>query len=158
MDIKVPHDSFTSRALSIRTAGFWGGPKLLLDGVPQKGKKNLYEVPDNGGMTRKVQLNHNWLDPIPKLEIDGAPLVLAEPLTWYQYVWMGLPILLLFAGGGLGALFGLYATYASSRVFRSERSVGSKYVLSGLISVGAVIGFFILAIILQLMIGEVTEQ
>lgn len=154
MDIQVPHESFTNRVLSIRTAGFWSGPKLLLDGVPQKGKKNLYEVPDNDGMTRKVQLKLNFFDSIPKLEIDGDALELAEPLTWYQYVWMGLPILLIFTGGGLGAAFGLYATYSSSRVFRSERSIGSKYVLSGLISVGAVVCFFILAVIIQLMIGE----
>jgi hypothetical protein len=131
---------------------------LLLDGVPQKGKKNKYEVPDNGGMTREVQMKHNWLDPIPKLEIDGEAIQLAEPLIWYQYIWMGLPILLVFAGGAIGALLGFYATYANSRIFRSERSTGSKYALTGLVSLAAVLGFIILATILQLMFGETPAQ
>lgn len=154
MEIHVSHESFTSSELSIKSSGFWSGPKLLLNGEPQNGKKNLFDVTDNNGVVRKVLLKNKVFDPIPKIEIDGETLELAEPLTWYQYTWMGLPILLIFAGGGLGALFGCSATYASSRIFRSEKSNVSKYVISGLISVGAVFGFFVLAIAFQLFIGE----
>jgi hypothetical protein len=51
---------------------------------------------------------------------------------------MGLPILLVFVGGVLGALVGISASYAGARVFRSGRGLGAKYLLSGAISLGAV--------------------
>jgi len=37
---------------------------------------------------------------------DGQTITLVSPLRWYEYAWMSLPLLLVFAGGALGALFG----------------------------------------------------
>ncbi|MGH9895757.1 MAG: hypothetical protein ACREA0_27990, partial [bacterium] len=69
----------------------------------------------------------------------------------------GLPILLVFSGGALGALFGMLATYSSTRVFRSDRGLGAKYVLSGALSLGAVAAFLASAIALQFMISWNTD-
>ena len=99
-----------------------------------------------------LKVKNNFLDPIPKIEIDKEEIQLARPLTWYEYTWMGLPIILVLAGGGLGALIGILATYSSSRVFRSERSTFSKYLVTGIISVIAVIVFFVLAVIFEMLI------
>jgi len=61
--------------------------------------------------------------------IGDETVLLARPLAWYEYVWVGLPVLLVFAGGALGALVGVVATYTSARIFRSDRGAFAKYVL-----------------------------
>ena len=64
-------------------------------------------------------------------------------------MWLCVPILLFFAGGGLGALIGILATYTSARIFRSERRTPSKYALTALVSVAALAIFVILAALIQ---------
>jgi len=153
MDLPLEHDDFRGRNLAIRTAGFFKSARLLVDRDEVKGKRSKFSVRDNHGRTREFKLKFNGLDPVPKVEIDGTAIRLTRPLTWYEYLWMGLPIVLVFAGGGLGALFGLLATYASARIFRSNRQTGIKYALTGAVSLGAVAAFIISAGTIQLIIA-----
>jgi hypothetical protein len=62
---------------------------------------------------------------------------------------MGIPVALVFTGGGRGALVGLSASYFSSRIFRSERSNLNKYCLSGIASLCAVAAYAVGAFGLQ---------
>ncbi len=146
------HDDFQGRNLAISTAGFFKSVCLLENGVKIKGKRNKFTVNDNQGSPREINLKMNFLDPIPKIEIDDTIIQLARSLTWYEYLWMGLPIMLIFVGGGLGAMFGLGATYTSGRIFRSERKTTIKYLLSGVVSVSAVTAYFVLAVAIQYLI------
>lgn len=152
MDLSFEHDDFQGRALAIRTAGLFKSARLLVDQVEVVGKRSKFSVHDNQGRTRVFKLKMNGLDPVPKVEIDGTTIILARSLAWYEYLWMGLPIVLVFVGGGLGALFGVFAIYASSRIFRSERRTGIKYALTGAVSLGAVAAFFVSAGAFQLFI------
>ena len=126
MDVPIRHDAFAGRGLALRTAGFFRGPCVIKPSV---------------------------FDPIPKVQIGDDTIVLARPLAWYEYVWMGVPILLVFAGGGLGAMFGLFGVYSSARIFRSTRGTAAKYLLSALISVAVAAAFFVAAVIVQALIG-----
>jgi hypothetical protein len=154
MDIPIDHESFSGRGLVLRTGGFFKGPRIVIDGSEAPRKRLVFSLRDNSGDLRDIKLKVNGIDPIPKIEIGGVTIELARSLTWYEYAWMGLPILLVFAGGGLGALFGLSAVYSSARIFRGERSVFAKYALSGLVSMGAVILFTACAVILQRFWGQ----
>ena len=51
--------------------------------------------------------------------------------------------LILFIGGALGAACGLVAAYFNSRVFRMNMQTIYKYLLTGLISMGALVIYFI---------------
>lgn len=157
MDYQVEHPDFQGRGLSVRTGGFFGGALLVLDGGLVEGKRGKFSVRDNEGRPRVIKFKVNGIDPIPKLNIDGDIISLARSLAWYEYTWMGLPIILVFSGGALGALCGMLGTYTSARIFRSDRSNGSKFALSGLISLGAVALFFAGAIALQLVISWNTD-
>jgi hypothetical protein len=157
MDYQVEHPDFQGRGLAVRTGGLFGGTRLVLDGSLVGGKRAKYSVRDNEGSPRVIKLKGNGLDPVPKLHVDGDIISLTRSLAWYEYAWMGLPIILVFSGGALGALFGLLATYSSARIFRSDRGAGSKFALSGLISLGAVACFFAGATALQLAISWNTE-
>ncbi len=146
------HDDFQGRNLAISTAGFFQSVCLLENGVKINGKRTKFTVNDNQGTPREINLKINFLDPIPKIEIDGTIIQLARSLTWYEYLWMGLPIMLIFVGGGLGAMFGLGATYSSGRIFRSGRKTTIKYLLSGVVSISAVAAYFVLAVAIQYLI------
>jgi len=158
MDLPIEHEAFAGRGLVLRTAGFFKGPRLLIDGAEAKGKRLRFSLRDNSGNQREVRLKSNGLDPVPKVEIEGRTLEIARPLAWYEYAWMGLPIVLVFAGGGLGALFGLAAVYSSARVFRGDGSVAAKYGLSAVISMAAAVAFFACAFLIQLLLGQPSKS
>jgi len=153
MDLPIKHDAFAGRGLALRTAGFFKGPRLMIDGGEVKGKRLRFSLRDNAGHEREIRLKTNGLDPVPKVQIGDQTIELARPLAWYEYLWMAIPIALVFVGGGLGALFGLVAVYSSARIFRSDRGTAAKYGLSALISLGAAVAFFAGALVVQLFIG-----
>jgi len=154
MDLPIEHQAFSGRGLALRPGGFFKGPRLLIDGSEAKGKRLKYLLRDNSGNSVEVRLKSNGLDPIPKVQFADQTIALARPLTWYEYAWMSLPILLVFAGGGLGALFGLFAVYSSTHVFRGHRSTAAKFGLSAVISLGAALAFFVCAVSIELWLGK----
>ena len=153
MQIEIKHPSFKLHRLVVETAGFFRGPRLLVNGNPAERSKGRYSVSSDTGQSVVVELKHNLLDPIPKVKIGDEQIELARSLTWYEYLWLGIPIVLVFTGGGLGALVGLLAMYASTRVFRGNRSGFSKYGLTALISIGAFVVFVAVAALVQVLVG-----
>jgi hypothetical protein len=154
MEIPVAHPEFQIRRLAIETAGWIRGPRLLVNGAPVKRAKGRYTVTSDAGTEVAIELKHNFLDPVPKVKIGDNLVELARALKWYEYVWLGIPIVLLFTGGGLGALVGILAVYASARVFRADLNVFAKYGITALISLGAFVAFAVLATVFKMLIGS----
>ena len=157
MNIIVSHPKFQRQQLSVQTASFLSSAAVVVDGKAIKRAKGKYNLIADDGTQVTAELKINPLDPIPQLKLQDEVLMLAPKLTWYEYLWTGLPLVLLFAGGSLGALIGASAAYANTRVFRSTRSVGSKYALTGLLSVGATVVFFVLATSFHVAINGLTQ-
>jgi hypothetical protein len=67
-------------------------------------------------------------------------------LVWYQQLWIGWPIILVFAGGLLGGVCGGAAWGINQKVFKSAENPAMKYLLTGLISFAAVIVYFVLVV------------
>jgi hypothetical protein len=153
MEIPISRAGFEGQNLAVETAGFFRGARVLHNGNPVEKRKGGYPVRSNRGEEVSIRLKSNFLDPIPKVIFGDETIVLARPLTWYEYLWIGLPVLLVFAGGALGALVGLTATYGSARIFRSDRGPFAKYGITAVISLLALVAFVVLAVIAQLMIG-----
>ena len=153
MRIAIRHPAFKSQHLSVATASLLGGPKLLLNGVVVKKQKGRYPVSADSGAQHLVQMNYNLVDPVPKIKIGEEVIELAAPLQWYEYTWIGVPMLLVFAGGALGGLVGAGATVVNGRIFRGDRNSVAKYALATLVTVSGVAIFFVLAIAFRLMIG-----
>ena len=149
-------EGFEYQNIEVQT-GFWTGPRLLVNGEPApKGSKRGEMIlrRDDGR-----QVNASWkpqflgLD-VPQLVVDGKTVQLVEPLKWYQWVWGGWPIVLLFVGGALGAIAGMLGAVINARVFRAEISEILKYVVTGVVSILAVLVYFVAAISLSLMINR----
>ena len=153
MRIPINHPAFKTRHLSVEAASFLTGPKLLLDGVLVKRKGRSYLVGSDAGQEVPVKVLYNFLDPIPKVKIGEELLELAKPLQWYEYVWIGIPMLLVFAGGALGGFVGAGSTVVNGRIFRSDRGALSKYALAAVTTVAGIAVFFVIAIAIQIAIG-----
>ena len=145
MEIPIQAKGFEGRRLAVQTAGMFSSPKLLIDGTPAKQEKGRYVLRDNAGSQVQAKLIYNHIDPVPKVEIAGDVIQIARSLTWYEYGWGGWPILLLFHGGAIGGMCGALATWSNVRIFRGNRSPVAKYLITGAISILAVVGYVILA-------------
>ena len=154
MDIPIEVAQFDGRGLTVRTGSLFKGASVLIDGKVAPHKKSRYTVTDNSGRAIEVELKTRFLDPMPRLVIDGQMIELARPLVWYEYAWMGLPLLMVFLGGCLGAIGGIFAAHVNSHIFRSDMSAPARYALTGLVSFGMFGVFMIFAVIIQLAIGE----
>jgi len=147
----VHAEGFEGRQLMIESAGFFSGPRLLLDGQPAaKGpKRGQLLLRRNDGIYVIAQLRGVFVDPIPQVKIDGKTIKIVEPLPWYVWLWGGLPILLLFAGGALGGGLGAAAMMINGRVFRTDMHGALKFAITGAISLVTALLFFTLAILLD---------
>jgi hypothetical protein len=154
MRIGIKHPAFKSKHLSVEQASFFSGPKLLLDGVVVKKEKGGYPVVSDSGQQVMIQMRYNLLDPIPTIKVGDAAIELAKPLRWFEYAWIGLPMLLVFAGGALGGFVGGGSTVVNGRIFRSERSTVAKYALAAVTTVAGAAVFFAIAVATQMAVGR----
>ncbi len=148
--IPIELDGFEGRGLSYRLS-VWRG-RLLLDGQRVSGRRGRYTLRNNHGKEVRLRVRHNGIDPIPKLDVEGRIIHLAPPLKWYEYVWAGVPLLLLHVGGALGGGIGAAALYANVRVFRSDRSPLAKYVRTAATTVVAALAYVVAAVAIVLLI------
>lgn len=69
----------------------------------------------------------------------------APELKWHERLWVGLPFGLVFLGGAVGGACGGAATLCNLRLMRGDRSAFQKYLLTGLISLAAIMVYVALA-------------
>jgi hypothetical protein len=156
MSYKANIDGFEGQNIEA-AVGFWSGPKLLVNGEPvQKGSKRgemILQRNDGKQVIATWKQQILGLD-IPQLIVDGKTTNLVEPLKWYQLVWGGLPALLVFMGGALGAIAGIIGFSINTKIFRTDMHDVLKYLVSGAVSVLSVIAYFIAALIFSMLIGR----
>lgn len=147
---------FEGQQITVQPAGPISGPKLLINGQPApKGAKR-------GEMTLRrnyrVDVTARW-KPVfmgwdtPQLVVGEQTITIVEPLTWYEWLWSSLPVLLVFVGGFLGALAGVIAVSVNTRIFRSSLHVALRYALTAAVSAVAVVGYIIAASVFLSAIG-----
>lgn len=66
-------------------------------------------------------------------------------LRWYEYAWAALPIGLAAAGGAIGGACGAGAAALNIKLMQSQRGTALKFGLTGLVSLGAVGAYYVLA-------------
>lgn len=75
-------------------------------------------------------------------------------LAWYQLVWVGWPIALVAVGGAIGGACGGAAWALNQKVFRATKHPVLRYVWTGLISVAAVLLYFIVAVLFLSIVNK----
>ena len=159
MSYKVSIEGFEGQDIEVKTS-FWLGPKLVVNGVPApKGSKRgemLLQRNDGRQVIARWKPQFMGLD-VPQLIVDDKVINLVEPLKWYQGIWGGLPIVLVFVfiGGALGALgtiAGIIGFTINTKIFRTGMNSVLKYVITGVVSVLAVVAYFIAAMLFTMLI------
>jgi hypothetical protein len=155
MDYPLQVEGFEGQTIVVQTPGLISGAKLLVNGQPApKGKKR-------GEMalrrTDGREVSAKWASTLVDLSgvvIDGQKIEFVKPLRWYEYVWCIIPILLIFVGGALGGVVGAIAFFINLRILRSSLNVALRYLLSGGVTVLAVIVASMLAFVFSLLLSQ----
>jgi hypothetical protein len=138
---------FEGREVVVEGSGIIRGSRILIDGKPaSKGsKRGQFVLNDNNGFKVVVQLRHIFIDPVPQVIIDNQVVKLVEPLNIFQWIWSGLPLVLVILGGLIGGIIGGLTFWINTRVFRTEMSAVEMYILTGILTAIAVIGYIVIA-------------
>ena len=154
MDIPVNLPEMEGQKLALRMAGTFTGPQLMCNGRPVPKQKGIFQLRTNTGALLDIKFKGRFFDPVPNLLVSGRTIQIAPALAWYQYAWMAIPVLLVFTGGAIGGLCGGAAAMTSGRVFRSDLNDGTKYALTGLVSVAAFITYFVVVGAFMMAMGK----
>jgi hypothetical protein len=155
MKYTVDLEGFDGQKIEVQPAGLFGAARLFVNDVEARNgaKRGEMILTRNDGREVVAAWRNNFLD-VPNLVVENKMIHVARPLAWYEWVWNGWPVVLLFGGGALGGLFGALAIVINLNVFRSQQSTGLKYLLTGLISFTALIAYIIAGIALRLLINR----
>lgn len=154
MEFPIEHEAFIGDRLAVRSGSMWKGPRLLERGRELRGRFGKYQIKDSEGRDRLVRLHYNPLDAVPGVSIDGVKLPKSDQLRWFEYAWIGLPLLLIMVGGAIGGASGFAAGHINGKIFRSSRAPWLRYALTGLVSLGSVVGWVVLGALLQGALGR----
>jgi hypothetical protein len=151
MRYPVRLEGFEGQTIEIQPGGLFSGPKVLVNRQPApKGSKRLEAIlrrSDGTNVVVTLKQRAFGLD-VPQLVVDGKTIQFVRPLTWYVWVWSALPLLLVFAGGALGGIFGFFGLTMNAKIFRSQMNGLVKFVLTAIISL--LIGAAFLAVAVAL--------
>lgn len=151
-EIYINHPDLGENILVLRLS-FWKSPKLYLNNGPVPKEKKQYSLSDILGKPFIIEIKNTPFDPIPKVFINQEPIKLVTAFKWYEYLWMGLPLLLIFQGGALGGLLGVLAFRANGSIFRSERNQLEKYLFTLGLNVIIALSFLALAYSIQMALN-----
>jgi hypothetical protein len=152
MDIPISYPGFEGRGLLLKDS-FVSGTSLWMDGARVNKVNKSYLLRDNQGRSIEVKLKRAGLDPLPRLQIAGDLVRLAEPLKVHEYIWAALPLVLLI-GGAIGGGLGGAAAFLNLRVFRTDCAYALKYVITAAISGAALVTFLVLAALIAMLLGR----
>jgi hypothetical protein len=148
MNYSIQIDGFEGQTIEVKSPSMFAGPKLLVNGQPtSKGpKRNQMVLRRNDGK----EIIASWKPRIlgldmPQLFVDGKIINVVAPLVWYEWIWSGISILLVFSGGLIGGMIGGLSFSINTQIFRSSLSTVAKYFATAGVSIMAVIIYFIVA-------------
>lgn len=152
MKYMVDIPGFEGQTIEVESRGMLSGAKLRVNGkLASKGeKRGEMLLQRNDGREVITKFQPAFLD-VPRLEVDGQTIQVTEPLKWYEWVWNGIPLLIVFLGGMIPALIGFAAFSINTTLFRSQKNALAKYGLTALVSFGALAVLLLLVVILSLI-------
>lgn len=148
MKYPVKLEGFEGQTVELESAGLISGAKLLVNGQPAPRKGNLMTLTARDGHPVNVTFKNNLFD-VPGLVVDGKTVLVVQPLRWYEWLWNGLPALMVFGGGLIGAMIGVIALSINIGLFRSQTNPFIKYIVTGAVSFAAVVLYLAVALMIS---------
>lgn len=156
MEIRPVIEGFEGQDIVVKSSLLSGTKMFINDQKAPKGQRwGEMALTRNDGRVVTAMWKPQMLGfDTPQLMVEGKAIQLVDALKWYEMVFAGLPIILVFIGGLLGAIVGVLAFTASTSIFRSEINKFSKYALAGLITIFAVLIYLVLATVIQVALNS----
>lgn len=129
---------------------------LYQDGreIKRKGTFNpKYFVTNTSGEPEAMQIVYGF-DFVHTVHFRGQKIPLEERLSTLEYVIGGLPVLLIFLGGLLGALFGFVGATFIYNYMRSEKRFPLQLLVALGVSLFCWVAYFMFALCIQLLLGQ----
>lgn len=152
MELQVIHPGFKRQRLSVRTADPAMGPALLLNGTVILHTPSECTLIDDFGEVVSVQFSPELMGHLPTLKLDGESIALIHSLTWDEYVWSSLPLLLVFVGSALGAVIGYFGVLINIKIMRTGRSALVRYGLTSVTNLFSLLVLLLVALTLEPLI------
>lgn len=149
MELQVIHPGFKFQRLSVRTADSATVAALLLNGTVILYTHSECTLIDDFGEVVTVQFSPELTGHLPILKLDGESIALIRSLTWDEYVWSGLPLLLVFVGSALGAVIGYFAALINIKIMRTGCSALVRYGLTSLTNLLSLLVLLVAALTLE---------
>ena len=143
MRYPVRLEGFEGQTLEIQPGGLFSGPKVFVNHqqAPKgKGREVILRRNDGTSVEARLKPSVFGLD-VPQLVVEGKTIRVIDPLKWYVWVWIALPILLVFVGGALGGIVGALGLTTNAKIVRSKMTGLAKFVLTAVVSLFVVAAF-----------------
>jgi hypothetical protein len=132
---------------------FSGNIHLFINNIKQermkeKGRPWIITLRDGTRKNISIKNTYSFLYE-PKIIFDGREVAIDRKLIWWECILCFLPLSLVFIGGAIGALFGLFALVANVHVCRHGYSVITKILLTIFSTAIAVFIYLIIAVIVN---------
>lgn len=152
--VNIP--GFESDSIELESSGFFSPARLYINGkLADAGKKrNELILRKRNGANTSVFIQSAFFDTVPLLLVNGKKVQVVPPLAWYQYIYSGLPLFLIFVGGVVGAVLGMVAFIINIRIMRGKFNIPMKY----LSILGVHIVTFFVYVALSLLVTVMTGQ
>ncbi|MAT41304.1 MAG: hypothetical protein CL609_03105 [Anaerolineaceae bacterium] len=146
-----------NKKVEVQVAGFITPIKIFVNDEPARpGKKrNELILKGKNGKPVSVYIQSAFFDTVPRLRVDGKTIYVAPPLKWHQYVWAGVPLILVLYGGMLGAILALLGFIFNIRLARSNLSPLLRFAAIGGITILVWAIYFVMAAFITATFGEV---
>ncbi|WP_346863763.1 hypothetical protein [uncultured Draconibacterium sp.] len=148
MEYSINLPQIEKDTLKLVVPQFFGKPKLVYNNIEIPKLNNRYAVNGNNETPYIFALKNNFFDPVPKVEVNNQALQIVQAIKWYEYLWMGLPIVLIFQGGLIGALLGFFASRINISIFRNNKKQIIKYLFTLGISLFVICAYLIIVLLL----------
>ena len=128
--------------------------RLYQDGreIERQGRFNpKYYVTNTNGEKEEIKIVYGF-DFVHVAVFRGQKIDLEERLSTREYIVGGLPVLLIFLGGSIGAVFGFVGATFNYNYMRQEKSFMKQLLVSLGVSVFCYVAYFIFGICFNLLI------
>ncbi len=148
MNYTIHIDGCEGQIIEVKPSTMFAGPKLFVNGqpAPKGAKRNEMLLRRNDGKEIVVSWKPAFLGlDVPQLSVDGKIINVVEPLQWYEWVWSGLSVLLIFSGGLIGGVIGFLSFSINTKLFRTSSNPLTKYLTTAGVSIIAVMVYLVVA-------------
>jgi hypothetical protein len=87
LQIDVDQPDFKEQRITVEIPMIFRSPRLLVNGAVIKKSANGYLIHSDSGTETTIELKRNFFDPVPKMKINGKPVLISRKFTEWEYAW-----------------------------------------------------------------------